>query len=444
MSHSDVVAKTVAACEAAEPRLHAFTRIMGDTAMEEARHLDALAAAGVDLGPLHGVPVVVKDIIDVAGVPTLAGSATRAGATRAKSDAFVVKKLRAAGAVVVAKVNTVEYAFGGWGTNANTGHPRNPWKPDESHTTGGSSSGTGAAVGGGIVPAGLGTDTGGSVRIPAAMCGCVGLKTSIGLVSRAGVVPLSDTFDSIGPLTDTVRRAAEMLDVMQGEDRDDPSTVGIARKDPFAELDRGGAGLRVGRLSDTMLEDASPEVRADFEKSVALLEAAGVTVVPIELPHPMLEYQRRATVIIATDAYAFHADMAESNEAPLNDTTRTRILQGKSFTARDRVLAQRRQVTDINDFLAAIDHLDAVVLPTAPITAMPHTKVNEDDYSVSLYTRMGNYLALCGLSVPIGLTAEGVPTALQILTRRFDDPLALRIGEAFESVRGPFPTPPSL
>lgn len=443
-NHLDTAVAARAALRAAQEKLNVCAADMGDVVEAEGRHRDALEAAGCKIGPLHGLPIVVKDIIDVAGMPTRAGSETRPNPAPASADAFVVARLRAAGAIIVGKTNTVEYAFGGWGTNASQGTPVNPWKPDEPHTPGGSSSGTGVAVGGRFVPAGLGTDTGGSVRIPAAFCGCVGLKTSVGMVSRAGVVALSDTFDTVGPLTDTVRRAAQMLDVMMGEDRADPTTVGVTRGDPMADLDRGVSGLRLGVLPAAMLADAKPDVLEAQAQAERLLSDAGAQIVPVNLPRGFAEIQADATAIISSDAYAFHAEMADSNAAPLNDTTRTRILVGRDMDARRRVLAQRRQQQDIAEFLSAIDRVDALVMPTGPTNAIPLSTVNEDDYSVSLYTRLGNYLHLCGLSVPVGISPAGLPTAVQIIARRFDDPLALRIGQALESARGPMPHPPAL
>ena len=428
---------------AAQRDLNICARVLDDVVEIEGRHRDDLEAAGCTLGPLHGVPVVIKDIIDVAGNPTRAGSALRQDQPNATADANVVARLRAAGAVVVAKTNTVEFAFGGWGTNASQGTPWNPWKPGQPHTPGGSSSGTGAAVGGCFVPAGLGTDTGGSVRLPAAFCGCVGLKTSIGMVSRSGVVPLSDSFDTIGPLTDTVQRAAEMLDVMMGEDRDDPSTVGISRADPMAGLERGIAGMRLGVVSEAALHQAKPDVMAAYRDAQRMLEEAGATLVPFDMPREFEEYQGLGTAIIASDAYAFHAEMADSNETPLNDTTRTRILVGRDLDARARVRAQRARRQDIAEYLDAMDRLDAVVLPTAPMTAIPLSTVDENDYTVSHYTRPANYLDLAALSLPIGITEDGLPTSLQIMVRQFDDPLALRIGRVFEKVRGALPKPPT-
>ena len=416
-----------------------------DDAVEvEARHRAELLDAGCRIGPLHGLPIVVKDIIDVAGYPTRAGSAIRAEQAPADSDATVVRNLRAAGAITVAKTKTVEFAFGGWGTNASQGTPVNPWKPDMPHTPGGSSSGTGAAVGGRFVAAGLGTDTGGSVRIPAAFCGCVGLKTSIGMVSRSGVVPLSDSFDTVGPLTDTVQRAAEMLSAMMGEDRTDPTTVGVSRADSLAGLDWGIEGLRLGVISDDAMTHATPDVLASFHDAQRMLEEAGARLEPFTLPKSFTEYQGLATAIISSDAYAFHAEMADSNEAPINDTTRMRILACRDMTARERVLAQRNRRADIAEYLDAMDRLDAVILPTALSTAIPLSEVDENNYKVSLYTRPGNYLDQSALSVPVGVSPAGLPTSLQIMVRQFDDPLALRIGRAFEEVRGAFPMPPTV
>ncbi|MEM7777830.1 MAG: amidase [Pseudomonadota bacterium] len=438
---SEDVAAALSACQDKGERLGAFVSLLPETAQATATYLDTLRGNGVSLGPLHGMPVGIKDIIDVAGMPTGAGSATRADAQPAKSDAFVVSKLRAAGAVMVGKTKTVEFAFGGWGTNAAIGTPWNPWDMQTHHTPGGSSSGTGAAVGGGLIPAGLGTDTGGSVRIPAAFCGCVGLKTSIGLVSRSGVVPLSTTFDTIGPLTETVAQAAAMLQAMQGEDATDPSTVGVARQDPMADLNRGVSGLRLARLSDADLPRLTPDVKSAFESAVEQLVAGGAQIGEMSLPMGFLDIQQQANIIIATEAYSFHGALADDPTAPLNAPTRARMLAAQKVSGSQRALAERGRQAAISEFAAAFDRFDALVLPAAPITAIPVADVDEAQMPMSLYTRLANYLDLAGLVVPIGLSSHGLPTSLQIVVRRLDDPLALRIGQAFEDVRGPFARP---
>ncbi|MEO1718646.1 MAG: amidase [Pseudomonadota bacterium] len=433
---SQKLAATLEQCEAENDDLFAFSAFPKETAKATATYLETLSDNGVTLGPLHGLPICVKDIIDVAGLPTHAGSATRPAPAPAPEDAFVVAKLRAAGAIIAAKTNTVEFAFGGWGTNKNIGTPRNPWNRDVHHTPGGSSNGTGVAVGAGLLPAGLGTDTGGSVRIPAAFCGCVGLKTSIGLVSRTGVVPLSDTFDTVGPLTDTVRRAAEMLDVMQGEDRRDPTTVDISRKDPMRDLDRGIETLKIAVLSPEDLPRITRPISDAYARAQGLLGQLGASLTPMKLPMDFLAYQTRATQIVSSDAYAFHSEMADNPDTPMNETTRMRMHVGKGLTGRERVLAQRARQQAIADFLDRLDRFDALVIPSAPITAIPVSEADENNYEMSLYTRPANYLELCGLSLPISIAPNGMPTSLQIVTRRFDDPLALRIGQAFEQARG--------
>lgn len=431
---------TLGALSAAQPKLQAMAVPVDAVARAEARHRDALASCGVHLGPLHGLPIVAKDIIDVAGFPTQAGSACRHAAAPADNDAAVVRQLRAAGAVVVAKSKTVEFAFGGWGTNDSQGTPKNPWS-EVHHTPGGSSSGTGVLVGAGLVPAGLGTDTGGSVRIPAAFCGTVGLKTSVGLVSRAGVVPLSTSLDSVGPLSDTVRRSAEMLAAMQGEDPADPSTRGIPPVDPLAQLGRGLAGLRLGRVADDQLVTMTNDIADAFNQAANMLVAAGATLVPFRFPRGFLELQEFANRIIASEAYFHHQALVDDPASKLNAPTRNRMMTGRTMSARDRIEAERMQVADTADFLAAMDRLDALVLPTTPHPAVPLSSADENVYSTSLFTRFANYFTLAALAVPIGLTPAGLPTSLQIAVRRFDDPLALRIGAAFEAERGPFPPP---
>jgi aspartyl-tRNA(Asn)/glutamyl-tRNA(Gln) amidotransferase subunit A len=361
---------------------------------------------------------------------------TRADIEPAERDAFVTARLRGAGAVIAAKTNTVEFALGGWGTNANIGAPRNPWRPDVPHTCGGSSSGSGSAVGAGILPAALGSDTGGSVRIPASLCGCVGLKTSIGLVSRAGVVPLSDTLDTVGPLTRDVRLAAQILDVIQGEDRDDPTTIGIARQDPLSGLERGVSGLRLAALPLDTLSGIKPDVASAFAKAKDILTSLGAHVQDVPLPLPLEEYQARTTKLSAGDSYSFHHLMADDPPCPINDTTRKRMLVARDLTTRDRVLLLRERAAAIRDFLVHFDRYDAIILPSTPTTAIPLSEVDEDNYTISLYTRFVNYLELAGVSVPVDLSPAGLPTSLQIVVRRFDDPLGLRIAHAFEAARG--------
>lgn len=424
-----------------EPKLNAVVRMLDESAMAAADHCDALSRLGASAGPLHGLPFVVKDIIDVSGVPTQSGSLTRSDTIPVQSDAPVVAALRGAGAVPIAKTHTVEFAIGGWGTNETVGTPVNPWDLDVHRVPGGSSSGTGVLVGAGLVPAGLGTDTGGSVRIPAAFCGCVGHKSSIGLVSRAGVTPLSDTLDTVGPLADTVERAAQMLAVMQGPDHADPTTLGIKAACPLRDLKRGIAGMRLARIKNDDMPHLQADVAAAFDRALDQLREAGATVTDVSLPLALDEYQHIGGIISASEAYATYASLVDDPKSQLANPNRTRMARGREVTAADFIRIERDRAKAIAEFEAVVDNADAIILPTAGFTAIAVADVDEMDMRMSSHTRFANYLELAALAVPMSVTDSGLPTSLQIVVRRFDDPLALRIGAAFEQVRGPFQHP---
>lgn len=424
-----------------EPKLQAVVSTLIETAIADAHHCDQLAGKGASAGPLHGLPIVIKDIIDLVGQPTRSGSLTRVDSPPCAVDAPVVAALRGAGAIPVAKTNTVEFAIGGWGTNETVGTPVNPWDLETHRVPGGSSSGTGVLVGGGIVPAGLGTDTGGSVRIPAAFCGCVGLKTSIGLVSRAGVTPLSTTLDTIGPLTNSVELAARMLAVMQGPDRADPTTLGMSPQCPLRDLDRGIQGLRLARIRNEQMPHLTREVAKAFDIALDQLREAGAKITDVDLPLPLDDYQRLGSVISATEAYATYADIVDNPNSLMATPNRSRMARGAEVSAAELIRVQRDRAQSITEFETVIDRADAIILPTVPIAAIPVAHVDEADMRMSSHTRFGNYLELAALAVPMSLTPDGLPTSLQMVVRRFDDPLALRIGAAFEKARGPFPPP---
>lgn len=436
-----LIEETLSTLAAADKKLHAFVRFTPDLALAQARLADAQRQAGAARGLLHGMPIAVKDIVDVEGVVSGCGSLTRAQAPPAERDAHVVMRLRAGGAIFPGKTHTVEYAFGGYGTNITVGTPWNPWDLKTHRVPGGSSSGSGAIVGAGLLPAALGTDTGGSVRIPAGLCGCVGLKTSIGLVGRSGVAPLSQTLDTVGPIARDVTTAARMLAVMQGHDPADPSTSGAPSLDPLRDLERGIAGLRIGRVVDEQLPLASTETRADFACALDRLAKAGAQIVPIRLPCELQEYTRRTGEIIAMEGYANWGHFVDDPSSGLAEPIRTRMLGGKALSSADYIRAIAQRGPAIRDFLAAIDRLDAVVLPTMPYPAIPVAEVDEGQSPMGAHTRWVNYLGLAALAIPTAIGTRGLPLSLQIVVRCFDDSLALRIGRAFELARGPLATP---
>jgi aspartyl-tRNA(Asn)/glutamyl-tRNA(Gln) amidotransferase subunit A len=442
MTVADTLKGALETMERRNSFLNAFVKVSPAEALAQAARLDA---KGDERGLLHGIPIAVKDIIHVAGEVSGCGSLTRKGAAPETHDAFVVAKLRAAGAIIPGKVNTVEYAFGGYGTNITVGTPRNPWDIKVHRVPGGSSSGSGVAVGGGLVPGALGTDTGGSVRIPAALCGCVGLKTSIGLVSRTGVAPLSARLDTVGPLARDVRTATLMLAAIMGRDEDDPSTHHDRHMRPQDVLDRledGVAGMRVGRLDPSDLPLATDEVKADYEASLKRLQEAGATVATCRLPERFDAYQALVGRIAAVEGYGYYKDFVDDPASGLAAPVRERMLSGKGVTPAQIEQMDARRRDDMRSVPAIFEGLDAIVLPTTPFPAMPVSEVDESKAPYALYARWVNYLGLAGLAVPTALSKERMPMSLQIVVKRFDDPLALRIGRAFEKARGAFPKPP--
>ena len=434
--------KTLDYIEKENKALNAFIAITRETALAEAALADAKAAAGDARGVLHGVAIAVKDIIDLAGVVSGCGSLTRKQAPPAERDAAAVMRIRAAGAIIPGKTHTVEYAFGGYGTNVTVGTPKNPWDRKTHRIPGGSSSGSGVAVGGHLVPGALGTDTGGSVRIPAALCGCVGLKTSVGRVGRSRVAPLSNTLDSIGPIAQDVTMAARMFVALQGHDPDDPTTDGIRAADPMPDLERGISGMRFGRIADADMALTTPEVRADFDAALKILADLGARIDPIKLPESLETLGAKCGDIIAPEAYAYYRHFVEDPKSGLADPIRTRMLGGKTVSAADyiaRIAAQRQAIAG---FHRTFDRLDAILLPTIPFPAIAVAEVDEAKSPMAAHTRWVNYLNLAALALPTALSKGGLPMSLQIVVRHLDDALALRIGRAFETARHAFPKPP--
>lgn len=434
---TEVVEECLARIGAANERLHAFIAVMEEEARAEAAMLDRLAALGHRRGPLHGVPVAVKDIIDVSGQPTRAGSLTRDHLPPATVDAVVVTRLRAAGAIVIGKTHTVEYAFGGWGTNPVAGTPVNPHDAAVHRIPGGSSSGTGVAVGAGLVPLGFGTDTGGSVRLPASWCGTVGHKTSIGLVSRTGVIPLALTFDTVGPLARTVRDAAVMSQVMLGSDPADATTVAAHGLDLVGGIGAGVKGLTLGvlKLDDDISVDA--EVAAAFETACAALGAAGARLVPVSLPEPLATYTNDCGTLMMAEGARNHGHLLRETPCLLSAQAQARIGGGTAITAvtwLEGVDRRARRIAAANALLAGRG-IDALVLPTTPRPAIAVDQVDEDG-APGILTRFVNYLDWCGVSVPVAKTAGGLPVGFQVVAMRYRDALALRIAAACEKASG--------
>ncbi len=431
LSPVDVVEACLARIAAADAKLHAFVEVYGDDARLAARAAEAAIRAGHAVGPLHGVPIALKDLIELEGRVVTGGCEVWKD-RRATRTATLARKLIAQGMIVLGKTHTVEFAMGGWGTNTRRGTPWNPWDPKRPRTPGGSSSGSGVAVAAGLAPWAVGTDTGGSVRLPASWCGITGLKTTIGRVSTYGVLPLSPTLDTPGPMARSVEDAALLYVAMQGEDPLDALTRGVPFTDPMPQLRRGVRGLRLARMPEVERQHASPDVLAAYDRSLAELERLGAEIVRIDLPFLFADVAAANLRIMAAESYALYHELIDDEAAPLDPHVRPRIAAGKALTAQAYIDALRLRETMKQQFTAAMEGTDALLTPTTMTTAVPVEEVDQSK-APAHFTRFGNFLDLCALALPNGIAPDGLPTSLQVICRGLDEPLALRIGWAYQN-----------
>jgi aspartyl-tRNA(Asn)/glutamyl-tRNA(Gln) amidotransferase subunit A len=420
-------------------KLHAFVSVFEREARLAAAARDKARAAH-PVGPLHGIPVAIKDIFDYAGYRTGAGSKAWSPAP-AEETAFAVQRLESAGMIVLGKTQTVEFAYGGWGTNPVMGTPWNPWDLAVHRAPGGSSSGSAVAVAAGLAPVALGSDTGGSVRIPACFCGLVGLKTSRGAIGRGGVFPLSPSLDTVGPLARSVRDAALLVDAMEGIDLRDEETGRGRPLNLLEGLELGIRDLRIGRLAPEEMTELTPDVRGLFENALRAFEDLGARVEEVRLPRRVADYFRDAGDVMSAESYANLAKIIDDKGSPVNPVIRGRIGRGRDISADAYARLLDRRRFDQIDFQSLFDRLDAIVAPICQAPAPPLADIDENA-PPALYGRFVNFLDLAGLAVPMGKASKGLPMGLQILVPRFDDALALRIGRAFEKARGDDPMRP--
>ncbi len=332
---------------------------------------------------------------------------------------------------MIGKTHTVEFAMGGWGTNQHRGTPWNPWDPAVARTPGGSSSGSGVAVAAGFAPWAIGTDTGGSVRLPASWCGLTGLKTTIGRVSTYGILPLSPTLDTPGPMARSVTDAALLYDVMQGPDPLDPRTRGIAPSDPAPMLKRGVRGLRLARMPEAERDGVTAEVLTAYDASVDKLAQLGAEIVTVELPRRFTDFTSLTGRIIGAEGYFLVGDLVDDMTLPIDDAVRPRIGSGRGISARDYLRALSERDTAKQEFAASLADVDALLTPTTQTAAIPLDKVDQAS-TPAHFTRFVNALELCALALPNGFTAAGLPLSLQIVCRGYDEAMALRIGWAYQ------------
>jgi aspartyl-tRNA(Asn)/glutamyl-tRNA(Gln) amidotransferase subunit A len=413
-------------------KLHAFVDVHDDDARLAAEAADKAIRAGHAVGPLHGVPIALKDLIDLEGRVTTGGSEVWRD-RRSPDTATLARRLIGAGMIVLGKTHTVEFAMGGWGTNQHRGTPWNPWDLQAARTPGGSSSGSGVAVAAGFAPWAIGTDTGGSVRLPSAWCGLSGLKTTIGRVSTYGILPLAPSLDTPGPMARTVEDAALLYGVMQGADPLDSRTLSApAPADVMTGLRRGVRGLRLGRMPQAERQGCTPEMLAAYDAALAELQRLGAEIVDVELGCGFADTTVAAGRIIGSEAYQLVGDLVDDPKLPVDDAVRPRIQLGRGITARDYLSALAERDALKRRFLTVFDQVDAVLTPTTQSAAIRVESVDQST-TPAHFTRLVNLLELCALAVPDGFTATGLPLSLQIICRPYDEATALRIGWAYQN-----------
>jgi aspartyl-tRNA(Asn)/glutamyl-tRNA(Gln) amidotransferase subunit A len=431
VSPVDVTDAYLARIGSQDSKLQSFVEVYAEDARLAARGADAAIRAGHAVGPLHGIPIAIKDLVEIEG-KTVTGGCEVWRERKATRTATLARRLMAQGMIVLGKTHTVEFAMGGWGTNSVRGTPWNPWDPKRKRTPGGSSSGSGVAVAAGLAPWAVGTDTGGSVRLPASWCGITGLKTTIGRVSTYGVLPLSPTLDTPGPMARSVEEAALLYAAMQGPDPLDRLTHGVSFTDPLPQLKRGVRGMRLARMPEVERQYASAEVLAAYDASLVQLERLGAEIVKVDLPFLFADVAAFNLRIMAAESYAILHELIDDEKAPLDPHVRPRIAAGRSITAQAYLDALRIREEMKLKYAAALDGIDALLTPTTMTTAVPLEEVDQTK-APAHFTRFGNFLDLCAVALPNGMDAAGLPTSLQIVCRAYDEATALRIGWAWQN-----------
>jgi aspartyl-tRNA(Asn)/glutamyl-tRNA(Gln) amidotransferase subunit A len=409
-----LVRNSLDAIEAQNGKLHAFVEVFAEAAMRRAEELDRHAAKTGAVGPLHGVPIAVKDLADLDG--RAPGFGSKCYATQVPSrTAPAIQHLIDAGAVIVGMTHMVEFALGGWGTNHAMGTPWNPVDPDVHRAPGGSSSGSAVAVAAGLVPAAIGSDTGGSIRIPASLCGIVGFKPTFGRIPLDGIAELGPTFDTLGPITRNVADARLLYSVMA----------------KLPVLESGPRGLlRVGIPEAAQLDPCDPDILANYRRSLDRVRAMGHTLVPMAFPEALTEYQTMCGSIVAYEAYRQHRAVVEDPATPLDPNVRQRVLSGRDIDAKRYVALQAKRSACITEFKAAFAKFDAIALPSTPLPAIPVADIDETTIPMSRYTRAANLLELCAISLPNASAAAGLPTGLQLVMVGGGDAALLNFAES--------------
>lgn len=436
ISPVDLAEATVRQIESLQPELNAYLDPFTEEFLASAKQAEADFSSGNSKGPLHGIPVGLKDLVDFAGKPTTGGGISLPD-TPASRDATITRNLKDAGALITGKLNLVEFAFGFAGVNPHTGDVKNPWNPER--IPGGSSSGSGAAVATGMAGMAIGSDTGGSIRMPAAACGISGHKPTYGLVSRAGVLDLCWSQDHVGPMCRTATDCALMMNALAGYDPLDPASSPRQVADFTSELDRSLKGLRIGVPKEFFFEDIDPEIESAVREAIKLLGDNGAKVSEVSMP--WVKDGRAINVgVLMAEAATVHRDLMETSPEKISPAVRVRLEAGMKVPATDYIHAQRARAKFGHQMAEAMQEIDLIVTPTVPIrtptraecTPAPGEGNAPGGGGFPLFTGVFDATGQPSLSVNCGFTSDGMPIGLMISGRPYEDAITLGAGAAYQ------------
>ena len=429
---SEIVEFCLNNIERLDPSIGAFQTVYSDSARMAGKASDLAFLSGNRIGPFHGIPFALKDICELEGKITTGGSALNQN-RKSKETAIIAARLLASGGVLLGKTKTVEFAFGGWGTNQKMGTPKNPWDSRSARVCGGSSAGSAASVAANMAICAVGTDTGGSVRLPAAFCGLTGLKVTKNLIPTDGIIPLSHTLDTPGPMARSLIDMIIMFEVLRGVegwkiDSDISRNEGI-----FKHLTKRIDGLSLGVINENDRDICSPEVLRSYDKLVLNLEEQGAIISCYDPPISYLEISKKMSNLIAIEAYHYHGHLYENSKNPMDEDVRRRVLSVRGFSTYDyiKLLEEREQAEHL--FLDSMQGFDALLTPS---TAMEAPLAEDVDQSVSPghFTRPFNYSGMCALSLPMGISENGLPLSIQVAARPFCEEMTIQVGATIEEL----------
>ena len=446
LSPVDLVTRQLEVIEARNPQLNAYVTVMVDQALQDARRAEAEIALGEYRGPLHGIPVSLKDLIYTAGTPTTASSPILRDFVP-NHDATVTTRLKAAGAIIIAKANMLEFAYGE--VHPAFGPSRNPW--NLGYGTSGSSSGSAAAVAAGLDFGSLGSDTGGSIRLPAAYCGIVGLKPTYGLVSRRGVIPLAWTLDHVGPMTRTVRDNAILLQAIAGYDPADPASASVPVPDYQHLIGRTPAGITVGVVQAEADDEVEPDVRRETDKAVRALQDAGFTTVQVTQPYP-IQAARTLLALLYVEASTVHDSWLRSHRDRYSQNTLDRLELGALLPGTIYIRAQRVRRLIAEAYRELFSRVDLLATPVAPVSsyrledtpAEPVLESGDRFKTLCRFSGPFNVIGAPAISVPCGFDDNGLPVGLQLVASPFNEPILYQAGAALEQQIGRFGKPVAI